>query len=242
MSSNQFCYEDDISDEQDLTFKALKTKLEDKHILLNSKTMNTLGLKTKTGEYTNLAYLLSDQSEIVVKVAEYDSKLNFKIKKSFNGPLFKVLENVVEQTDRLNDLQVVINESSFKRIETISYPDDSLRDMVINAICNANYYIHSNIKVEFFQDKVKITVPGGLLESSIEEIMNGIQTYRNPKLVHIFEKLGIIDNIGTVISNTLKAYKDYEIKPEFNDTGNFFIVTLPNRNWSNNDPIKSKTA
>ena len=80
MDSHGYSYEDDISDEQTLTFKAFNQALEDNDIKLTSRLMNTLGLKNKTGKYTNLAYLLSDQSEIVVKVAEYDSEMNFKIK------------------------------------------------------------------------------------------------------------------------------------------------------------------
>ena len=60
-----------------------------------------LETEAKSGKYTNLAYLLSDQSEIVVKVAEYDSEMNFKIKKSFKGSLVNVLKNVEEQVERL---------------------------------------------------------------------------------------------------------------------------------------------
>ena len=65
--------------------------------------------------------------------------------------------------------------------------------------------------------------------------MNGVQTYRNPRLVHVFDKLGLIENFGTGIPRTKEAYKEYESKPEFKDTGNFFIVTLPNVNYSDTD-------
>ena len=58
--------------------------------------------------------------------------------------------------------------------------------MVLNAICHANYFIHSNIKIEFFPDKVKITSLGGIFNASMEDIMNGVQTYRNPRLVLIY--------------------------------------------------------
>ena len=194
MDSHGYSYEDDISDEQTLTFKAFNQALEDNDIKLTPRLMNTLGLKNKTGKYTNLAYLLSDQSEIVVKVAEYDSEMNFKIKKSFKGSLVNILKDVEEQTERLNDLRVVIDGSSFKRIETKSYPGASIREMVLNAICHANYFIRSNIKIEFFRDKVKITSPGGIFNASMNDIMNGVQTYRNPRLVHIFDKIGMIEN------------------------------------------------
>ena len=199
--------------------------------------MNTMGLKAKSGEYTNLAYLLSDQSEIVVKVAEYDSEMNFKIKKSFKGSLVNILKNVEEQTERLNDLRVVIDGSSFKRIETKSYPGASIREMVLNAICHANYFIRSNIKIEFFPDKAKITSPGGIFNASMDDIMNGVQTYRNPRLVHVFDKLGMIENFGTGIPRTIESYKNYDVKPEFKATENFFFVTLPNVNYISNDSI-----
>ena len=237
MDSHSYSYEDDISDEQTLTFKAFNQALEDNDIKLTPRLMNTLGLKNKTGKYTNLAYLLSDQSEIVVKVAEYDSKMNFKIKKSFKGSLVNILKDVEEQAERLNDLRVVIDGSSFKRIETKSYPGASIREMVLNAICHANYFIRSNIKIEFFSDKVKITSPGGIFNASMNEIMNGVQTYRNPRLVHVFDKLGMIENFGTGIPRTIDSYKNYNVKPEFKATENFFFVTLPNINYYQNESI-----
>lgn len=60
--------------------------------------------------------------------------------------------------ERLNDLRVVIDGSSFKRIETKSYPGASIREMVLNAICHANYFIRSNIKIEFFLIRQKLLV------------------------------------------------------------------------------------
>lgn len=63
--------------------------------------------------------------------------------------------------------------------------------------------------------------------------MNGVQTYRNPKLVHIFDKLGMIENFGTGIPRTIYSYEDYDIQPEFKITNNFFVVTLPNINFYN---------
>lgn len=237
MESHGYSYEDDISDEQDLTFKAFGRALDENNLNLTPRLMNTLGLKSKSNKFTNLAYLLSDQSEIVVKLAEYDSAMNFKIKKSFKGSLVNILKDVEEQAERLNDLRVVIDGSSFKRIETKSYPGASIREMVLNAICHANYFIRSNIKIEFFPDKVKITSPGGIFNASMDDIMNGIQTYRNPRLVHVFDKLGMIENFGTGIPRTIESYTDYNVKPEFKASENFFFVTLPNINYASIDPI-----
>ena len=67
--------------------------------------------------------------------------------------------------------------------------------------------------------------------------MNGVQTYRNPGLVHVFDKLGMIENYGTGIPRTIESYKNYDVKPEFKATENFFFVTLPNINYASNGSI-----
>ena len=102
---------------------------------------------------------------------------------------------------------------------------------------HTNYFIRSNIKIEFIPDKVKITSPGGIFNASMEDIMNGVQTYRNPRLVLMFDKLGMIESFGTGIPRTIESYKNYDVKPEFKATENFFFVTLPNINYASNDPI-----
>ena len=66
-------------------------------------------------------------------------------------------------------------------------------------------------------------------------MLKGVQTYRNERLVHLLDKLGLIENYGTGIPRTLNAYKDTGKEPEFYDSENFFIVYLPNLNY--NDQI-----
>ena len=240
MKTRGYNFEEDISDEQELTFDILNETFKNNKLSLTNRNKISLGMVSKDGAYTNLALLLSDQSPIVVKLAEYDSKLNFRIKKSFKGSLVKILYDIEEQCDRLNDTYVEISGESFKRIETKSYPGASLREIVLNAFCHCDYFIRSNIKIEFYEDKCKITSPGSIFNASLEDILKGVQTYRNPKLVNVFDKLGLIENYGTGIPRTLEAYKDYPDEPFFEATENFFIVTLPNVIRSKNDRISDR--
>lgn len=145
-----------------------------------------------------------------------------------------------EQADRLNDVSAKIDIKTFKRNEIVSYPGASLREIILNAFIHADYFIRSNIKIEFFEDKCKITSPGGIFNASMEEIMRGIQTYRNHKLVNIFDKLGLIENFGTGIPRTLDAYANEQRKPLFEATENFFYVTLPNLNYKVDDQINDQ--
>ena len=94
LESRKYIYENDISEEQDLTFKYLVDIFKEKQINFSKREQISLGIISKEGFYTNLAYLLSDQSNLTVKLAEYDSDLNFKIKKEFNGPIIKIFKNI----------------------------------------------------------------------------------------------------------------------------------------------------
>ena len=228
MSSNNYVYEDDISDEQKLTFNYLEQAFNKEEITFNERSMLSLGIKNKNKVFTNLGFLLSDQSNVVVKYAEYDELLNFIQKKEFKGSLVKLLDDLEEQVNKVNVVSAVIDGTTFKRKETKSYPDPSLREMIINAICHADYFIRSNIKIEFYKDKARITNPGGVYNASLEDVMSGMQTYRNPKLVNILNKLHYIENYGTGIPRTINAYKNFDSSPSFDSTENFFVVELPN--------------
>lgn len=240
LDSKKYIYENDISDEQNLTFKYLTNVFNEKNIKFSDQERISLGIINKNGMYTNLAFLLSDQSDLVVKLAEYDLNMNFKIKKEFTGSLIKIFENVEEQANRLNDVTAIINGKTFERIEIKSYPGASLREVILNAFCHADYFIRSNIKIEFFPNEVKITNPGGIYNATMKDIMNGVQTYRNPKLVHILDKLNLIEKYGTGIPRTMNAYNASAKKPVFSTTEDFFTVKLPNLNFKNdqiNDQI-----
>lgn len=116
---------------------------------------------------------------------------------------------------------------------------ENITSAVFLSFCLTNYFIRSNIKVEFYKDKAKITSPGGLYKTTLEDVLKGVQTYRNERLVHLLDKLGLIENYGTGIARTLNAYKGTGREPEFYDSENFFIVYLPNLNYRDqiNDQI-----
>lgn len=241
MISNDYMYEDDISKVQELTFKSLSRAFDENNLDLNERTMISFGIKRTDDVYTNLGYMLSDQSEVVVKIAEYDDHMNFKLKKQLKGCLINLFEDTKEQAERLNDVSAVIDVKSYKRKEIVSFPGAALREIILNAFCHTDYFMRSNIKIEFYKDKCIITSPGGIFNASLEDIMRGKQTYRNPKLVHIFDKLGLIENFGTGIPRTKEAYENEEVNPVFEASDHFFTVILPNLNYVKRESMNDKS-
>ena len=67
------------------------------------------------------------------------------------------MKNILKNAANYNDISAVIDGTSQQRKETISYLRASLREFILNDFCHSNYLIRSNIKIEFYDDKVKIT-------------------------------------------------------------------------------------
>ena len=61
-------------------------------------------------------------------------------------------------------------------------------------------------------------------------IKNGIQSFRNPGLVILLNKLGYIENYGTGIQRIMEAYKNTDCKPEFYVSKSYFMTTLHSLN------------
>ena len=236
MDSKDYYYEKDIAEEQELTFKFFFSVCEEQLINHQKRNLKSLGIINSDDKYTNLGLLLSDQSPIVVKFAKYDGNMNFLLKKEFKGSLLKILSQTIENASSYNDISAVIDTKTFRRIETFSYPELSLREGILNAFCHADFFIRSNIKIEFFPTYLKISNPGGIYKATLEDIMSGIQTYRNPGLVNILNKLKLIENFGTGIPRMTNSYSNYSEKPIFKPSDNFFILTLPNINQMH-DPL-----
>lgn len=101
------------------------------------------------------------------------------------------------------------------------------------ALCHADYGMPSNIKIESYSDRVEITNPGGIYRYNVDDILLGIQSFRNPKLIALLHKLGFIGNYGTVIKRIREAYPNYDIGSFLINSHQWFGVTLPDLNHKN---------
>lgn len=153
------------------------------------------------------------------------------MKEEFHGSIVAIADDVLKYAELFNTTSAKIIPGQISRVETKSYPGASLREAILNAICHAEYFAPSNIKVEFFPDKVKITNPGNIYNNgTIEDIKRGIQSFRNPSLVILLNKLGYIENYGTGIQRIIEGYQDTEYQAEFYVSNSYFMITLHSLN------------
>ena len=232
VESNHILFEEQVSKDQELTFSRFKDRVLSLNIDWDEHKLSTFGFKNKNGEFTNLGLLFSDQNPIVIKLAVYNGKdrTEFKVKKEFEGSLAILIDLLIDYCKICNDKKVIKPENGeFRRKELFAYPEKALREAVLNAIEHANYFFRSNIKVEFFEDRLEISNPGNFYGGiTLEQAKHGVQSFRNPKLVYVLDKLGFVENYATGIETIFKSYESEEVNPSFKISETHTCVILPN--------------
>ncbi len=232
MESNNVFYEEMASDIQDLSFNTLKLKFEEKKLDFNNFKMVTSGF-VKNEKYTNLAFIFSDQYDVETKIGVYFGldRAIFKSKKEIGGSIIKQIDKTLEYYNLCNETRIEIDGSPMRK-EYTSYHNKAIREAILNCYCHRDYNKRSNIKIEFFEDRCEIISPGGFYGGlTLEDALNGIQSFRNKYLVKLLHKLGYIENYSSGLNRIFKEYEKNIEKPIVLTSLNMFKITFPNLNY-----------
>lgn len=226
-------FEEMRSLEQNLTFVETSREFARRNVEFGLQQMKTLKLLNNDGIYTNLGLLLSEQCKHTIKVAVFQGtdQSVFKDRREFSGSLFKQLNEVYEYIDMHNQTQSTFNK--LLRIDTRDYPEDALREALLNLMVHRDYGFQASALISIYEDRIEFVSVGGIVSGiDLEDIMMGISVCRNQNLANVFYRLQLIEAYGTGIRKILNAYHDVKQKPEIQHTQNAFKIILPNRNQS----------
>ena len=217
---------------QELTFSAMKESFQKRELPLSEEKFTSLDLRNpEDKQFTNLAWLLSDQCQHTLKIAVFagDDKTVFKDRKEFSGSIFRQLEEGYAYLQLVN--RTAGRFSGLERIDLTDYPEEALREALLNAMIHRDYSFSGSIIINANDACMEFISLGGLLAGlSKEDICNGISLPRNKRLAELCLRLKLIESYGTGIGKIYRAYKDCNRKPELIITSNTFKLILPNRN------------
>ena len=224
-------FEDMRSLEQDLTFSAAEEEFRKREIPFDLPQRKTLGLLSADGVYSNLGLLLSDQCPGTIKAATF-SGLNkdvFQDRREFSGSLFRQMEELYAYLDLRNQTKATFE--GLYRTDTRDYPEEALREAMLNCIVHRDYAYGASTLVSVYADRIEFVSIGGLPEGvEVADILLGLSVCRNPKLAAIFYRMRLIEAYGTGMPKIMRAYQDNDRQPKIKVTNNAFKITLPNRN------------
>lgn len=223
---------------QELTFSQAQQVFEEKGITLDESKFVNLGLKDLiTGEFTNTAYLISDQNPYKVKAAVFKNllKTEFASSREFTGSVLKQVSDVIEYFNERNDIRTLITGSP-SNTKIFNYPPAAIREAIINAIVHRDYSYVGDTIINMTEECIEVLSVGGLPSTlSYRQMMSGYSVPRNPKLADVFHRLQFIEAFGTGIRRIFLSYGESSKKPEIELFDNGFKIILPNVNYSAKD-------
>lgn len=223
-------YETARSIYQQLTFETAAAEMRRRNIEFGAAQMRTMKLISEDGLYTNLAYILSDQFETPTKIALFQGtdKAVFRDRKEFSGSILKQLEEVYQFVDLHNKTRATF--SGLDRIDTRDYPEEAVREALLNSIVHRDYSVGASNLINIYDDRIEFVSVGGLVSGlELKSIFLGISQTRNPNLAAVFYRMRLIESYGTGIGKIQRVYIGDDREPEFETAKGVFRVTLPVR-------------
>ncbi len=232
-------FEEMRSIEQDLTFKYAQEVFDRYGVDFGPEKYRSLGI-TGNGVFTNLGLIVSDQCPYTVKIAVFndEERTVFRDSKEFRGSVFKQFDDAVNYLALCNKTSSVIK--GIVRTDTRDYPEEAVREALLNAIVHRDYSFSGSIIINVNDDKTEFISIGGLLPGlTTDDIKLGISQPRNKKLAEIFYRLRLIESYGTGIRRIYKLYETCPAQPEITVTTGAFKITLPNITSANANEAKT---
>ncbi|MCD8122689.1 MAG: putative DNA binding domain-containing protein [Clostridiales bacterium] len=116
-----------------------------------------------------------------------------------------------------------------KGFETIEYPEETLHEIITNAVLHRDYSIATDIQIRIFDNRVEVESPGKLPGYVTVENILTAQSARNPKIVRLINKFPEPPNkdVGEGLNTAFEAMEKLRLKkPIIVETDNSVLVII----------------
>jgi ATP-dependent DNA helicase RecG len=114
-------------------------------------------------------------------------------------------------------------------LEKIIYPDETLHEIITNAVLHRDYSIASDVQVRIYDNRVEIESPGRLPGHVTKENILTEQSARNPKIVRLINKFPDPPNkdVGEGLNTAFRAMEKLRLRPpEIEERDNSVVVHI----------------
>lgn len=101
------------------------------------------------------------------------------------GPLYDIIVEAVATTKEIVEGIKKLGEGG---LEAISYPDETLHEIITNSVLHRDYSIATDIQIRIYDDRIEVHSPGRLPGHVTVDNLLDEQFARNPKLVRLINK------------------------------------------------------
>jgi len=113
------------------------------------------------------------------------------------------------------------------------YPEDAVREAILNAIAHRDYSIANAIEIFIFDDRMEIKSPGALISTlTIKNLyeLEGSHESRNSLIARVLRENKLMRELGEGMKRIFSLMQEQELqRPELYSNGLWFRVTLSNK-------------
>lgn len=234
-------------DENPCTALAIDTDLDKENItdFMNAAGLNSaisaeqvfenLKLTTKEGFFKNGAVLFFAKEperffeKAVIRCVNFEGidKRYIIDDKIMAGPLYQQFQKSMSWLHSKLDIRYDIEGQGAKpRKEIWEIPETAFKEAIVNSLAHRDYYDKGGrITIELFDDRVEISNPGGLVSAISRNEFGRRSLSRNPLLFGLFERMRMVEQIGSGITRMRNLMEDAGLTPpEFNLDGMFTVL------------------
>ena len=172
---------------------------------------------------------------------------------TIEGPLYKQIYAAVEETSRLIE---DIKKLGDRTLEDITYPPETLHEIITNAVLHRDYSIADDIHIRIFDNRVEVESPGQLpAHVTVQNILDE-RFARNGTIVRLLNKYPNPPNkdVGEGLNTAFAAMTKLGLKePKIENRENSVLVKIRHESLASpetlilsfleeNDSIKNKQA
>lgn len=179
---------------------------------------------TKDNKYNLLAYLLSDENDLSIKVVSFEGidKTGFSKRTEFGKKcLLLSVKDVLNYISSINTTKIDVSNGIREEINLFNF--EAFREAWINACVHSSWQNLLGPSIFIFDNRIEIlsygSLPYGL---SLDEFFDGCSKPVNRSLLNIFNSAGFSEQSGRGIPKIINAYS----KDVFKFSGDTIKVTF----------------
>ena len=145
---------------------------------------------------------------------------------TIEGPICDLIRETVERTKTIVEgIKILTAEG----LEYISYPDETLHEIITNAVLHRDYSIATDAQIRIYDDRVEVHSPGRLPgQVTVANVLDE-QSARNPKIVRMANKFPNPPNkdVGEGLNTAFEAMRKIRLQdPEVVELENAVVVYI----------------
>jgi ATP-dependent DNA helicase RecG len=146
---------------------------------------------------------------------------------TLDAGLFRVFEQIEELLPLYIEVRLSPGEG-LRHVKQAAYPAWALREYVLNGLIHRNYEgTAAAVRVDWFDDRVEVTSPGGLYGHVTPQNFRHMNDYRNELLAAAAKTMGWVEKVGQGIARAERLLQDNgNPAPDYAFDDHYVLVTV----------------